>query len=659
MYRLWTCVLAALAICGGARAFAAPAPLEAYGRDPAVYGLSLSPSGARAAFVAMTPNGRRIAVQDVGKNLVATADIGGAKLRGLYWAGDDFLLIETSATYDIGPYFVHSKAEISSFEVLNLKTLKDVVVFSQDRGIAKNSVFGFFATGKSDGRWCGYFGGQTLERTADGDYVLSSNRSIDLYKVDLETGRAQLLDKGSRSTGGWLVAPGGSVIAHTDYDERSGEWRLLTLGGVAGKVVAQRHDPLGDIVLLGQGRTPGTAVILDGTGEQAHLLEISLSDGKSEELLADSSITHGEDLSESYLFDRTTGLFLGARTEDERGAMLFDPVRQARLRGAIKAFPKSHATLMSHDPSFMSMIMETDGGNDSGTYWFIDISKGSAIPVGQARPDVVSEQVADTRMYDYTASDGVKLQGVLTLPPGGRSKGLPLVMMPHGGPLGVHDEVGFDWWAQAFASRGYAVFQPNYRGSSGRGMAFVRAGYGEWGRKMLSDMSDGLSALAKDGVIDPKRACIVGGSYGGYAALAGVTLQRGLYRCAASYAGVSDMDKLRQWDEKGSAGVENAMVREWKVAIQGDGKGEPSLGDISPVRFADRAEAPIQLIHGRDDTVVPIDQSRKMEAALRAAGKPVDFVELTGQDHWLTDEATRIQMLKAQIDFVEKHNPPD
>jgi dipeptidyl aminopeptidase/acylaminoacyl peptidase len=657
MFRLWKCVFAALAVCAGAPALADPPPLEAYSRGPTLDQISLSPSGTRAAYVMPVADGRRIVLQEVGKSILATVSIGRAKLRSLSWAGDDFLVVTTSATYDLGPDFAGSKWEIDSAQVLNLKTLKLIDVFHDQRSIAKSAVFGFDGAASVGGRWYGYFGGVTLERAISNEDILTHTYP-DLYRVDLETGKVSLEAKGSESMAGWLVAPDGNVLAHVEYFERSGEWRLLTGGGAGGKLAARRQAPLGDVALLGQGRTPGTALILDRTGDIAHLQEISLADGKTEELLADTSIPDDDEFGVNYIFDRTSGLFLGSEAEDPQGAVLFDPARQAKLKGAFKAFPKYRTRLVSYDPSFDAIIMETDGADDSGTFWFVDIPKGSADPIGQARPDIPADQVGPTRMYDYKAADGTAMQGVLTLPPGKTAKGLPLVMMPHGGPLGFHDEIRFDWWAQAFASRGYAVFQPNFRGSSGYGTSFERAGYGEWGRGMLSDIADGLAALAKDGVVDPKRACIVGASYGGYAALAGVTLQHGLYRCAVSYAGVSDMPGLRNWDQERSDEGDNATVRSWKVAIRGDSKDAPGLSEISPLHAAAKADAPILLIHGKDDTVVPIDQSRKMASALRGAGKPVDLIEFDGQDHWLSQEASRVQMLKAAVEFVLKNNPP-
>jgi len=254
-------------------------------------------------------------------------------------------------------------------------------------------------------------------------------------------------------------------------------------------------------------------------------------------------------------------------------------------------------------------------------------------------------------MIDYVAADGLALHGVLTLPRGRAAGKLPLVVLPHGGPA-ARDHAEFDWWAQALASRGYAVFQPNFRGSTGYGPAFQIAGNGQWGTKMQTDISDGVAALAARGIIDPKRACIMGASYGGYAALAGVTLQQGLYRCAVSVAGVADL-QLMKADELG-VGPTRVQARNWATLIGA----RTDLAAISPAMAAARADAPVLLIHGRDDTVVPYAQSTRMAGQLRAAGKPVELVTLKGEDHWLSRGATREAMLVAAVAFIEKHNPP-
>ncbi len=198
------------------------------------------------------------------------------------------------------------------------------------------------------------------------------------------------------------------------------------------------------------------------------------------------------------------------------------------------------------------------------------------------------------------------------------------------------------------------MLQPNFRGSTGYGADFERAGHGEWGRKMQTDISDGLAQLIKDGIVDARRACIVGASYGGYAALAGVTLQQGLYRCAVSVAGVSDVGKMVVTDTFESGGNQT-LARGLKEEVGS----VRDLEAVSPINFAAKADAPILLIHGKDDTVVAYDQSNDMAAALRRANKPVEFVTLPQTDHWLSRGDTRNAMLQATVAFVEKYNPPD
>jgi dipeptidyl aminopeptidase/acylaminoacyl peptidase len=282
----------------------------------------------------------------------------------------------------------------------------------------------------------------------------------------------------------------------------------------------------------------------------------------------------------------------------------------------------------------------------------VDIKTGQADILGTAY-SVKGVDVGPMRMVHYKAADGLDIHGVLTLPPGRPAKNLPVIVFPHGGP-GARDYPGFDWWAQAFASRGYAVLQPNFRGSTGYGAPFQRAGDGEWGRKMQTDISDGLAYLVREGIVDSKRACIMGASYGGYAALAGVTLQKGLYRCAVAVAGVSDILKMTRTDVRESGGSQ-LLLRAFRATL---GK-ESDRRAVSPVNFVRRADAPILLIHGKDDTVVPYDQSVDMASELRNAGKPVELVTLPGEDHWLSRSETRLAMLAAAMRFVQTHNPAD
>ena len=175
---------------------------------------------------------------------------------------------------------------------------------------------------------------------------------------------------------------------------------------------------------------------------------------------------------------------------------------------------------------------------------------------------------------------------------------------------------------------------------------------------MQTDLSDGVRYLSAQGVIDPGRVCIVGASYGGYAALAGPTIDRGVYRCAVSVAGVSDLRVMVEAEASDGARRDNPATRYWNRFMGAERLGDKSLDDRSPARLADQTDAPVLLIHGKDDSVVPIEQSRLMERALRRAGKPVEFIELEGEDHWLSRGETRQRMLAETVRFLQVHNPP-
>ncbi|WP_340646141.1 prolyl oligopeptidase family serine peptidase [Phenylobacterium sp.] len=636
--RFLTCLVAAY-VAAGSLAYAAP-PLEAYGKLPAIDLVSLSPSGTRFALVARDGEARKIFVRRADGQAELVAPMGAAKVRSLEWAGDDHLLTTISATVG-SPISGLVRQEWSAIYHFGIPQGPNYGVFQKSKTYI-DAVFGWYGSAKVGGKWYAYVGGISYEKVR----TRSSQGAIqpDLYRIDLETREVDLLDTAGAGRRRWVVGADGAVVGHSAYDARGLTYSLHN--GTSRDAFLTRRAGEGEFVLVGLGRTPGSLLVGQRGAETQVAREFrpgGPADG--EVLLADASDSEA-------LFDRETRLLIGMTSP--LGATLFDPAHQRRVDAARKAFPNERTVLVDYDKTFDRMVMLTDGPKDSGTYWLVDIARKSATPIGYVRPEVKTADVGPMRVVSYKAGDGLAMDGILTLPPGREAKGLPLVVLPHGGPLVPGDKAGFDWWAQAFASRGYAVFQPNYRGTVGYGEPFRRAAYGQFGRKMQTDISDGVAALAAQGIVDPRRACIVGASYGGYAALAGVTVQQGLYRCAASVAGPTDMSKFIIW-VRTRTGMDQRSVRFWKE-LSGASEGQ-DLDEISPVRLAARADAPILLIHGRDDTVVPLEQSLLMEKALKQAGKSVELVNMAGEDHWLSGEPTRQLMLARTIAFVEQHNP--
>jgi dipeptidyl aminopeptidase/acylaminoacyl peptidase len=225
--------------------------------------------------------------------------------------------------------------------------------------------------------------------------------------------------------------------------------------------------------------------------------------------------------------------------------------------------------------------------------------------------------------------------------------------MPHGGPAS-HDTIGFDYMAQALAQQGYLVIMPQFRGSSGFGWEHRSAGIGEWGGKMQDDISDAVAQFAGRGMIDPARVCIVGASYGGYAALAGGAFTPDLYRCVVSINGIGDLAGFREWVRRAQGSSSQALAY-WEMQIGGDRYTKEVALARSPEAASGQFKAPVLLIHSRRDEIVPVEQSKSMHSALKKQGKAVEYVELDGDDHYLSLGETRRAALRSMIDFVNQN----
>ncbi len=634
--------------------FVAPAqgaPLEAYGRLPAINSVDVSPDGSALALILTVNDESTVVVKALAGPVLASAKIGFRKVRALKWADSEHLLIEVSTTAGIeDTTYVREQFQVVSLNVRNGK-------YEQLPAKALDTVLNIVA-----GRLQPGFDGKepvlyTPLYVTDKGNMQQKSPHKDLFRIDLDSGEARRVQMGDNETYDYLARSDGTVLAKAAYreDEHADKatWTMSLRKGSSWQPVFTTTTAVETPDLWGV--TPdGQAIVIDTWDSATKLWRptpVSLADGKLGEFIGPPVAQDG--------VVGDDGVVLGfTRFKDTAYEYEFIEPRLKALWPAYRnAFKGQQVTLTSWTPDFHKLVLYVSGSTTPGAYYLADTTTKRVDPLGSPYPKVTAADVGPVRMIAYKAADGLDIEGVLTLPPGKAEKGLPLVVLPHGGPRAKDDAV-FDWWAQALASRGYAVLQPNFRGSTGYGTTFKEAGYGEWGAKMQTDLSDGVAYLAKQGVVDPKRVCIVGASYGGYAALAGVTLQRGVYRCAVSVAGVSDLGKLIT-DDTLRYGERNASVRDMKRLFAVTSPSDPKLGERSPSDQAAKADAPILLIHGKDDTVVPFAHSQKMASALKAAGKPYEFVTLDGEDHWLSRGQTRLQMLTAAVTFLEKYNPPN
>lgn len=638
--RFILCALLAMApFVVPALSHAAP-PLEVYGRLPETEMVAMSPSGKRLALVATVKEQRRLIVLEDGK-VIISQPVGEQKARNVSWAGEDRVMLQVSRAASIGIDFTTNMAEITSMIVIPIGKDPIWAIFERDKSIYAG-VSGFYGVFGENGRY-GYFGGIKAQPGLVAVHVSAEGPA--LYRVDLETKTKELVARqpiyASRK---WLLGADGQIVATLDYKTADGDWVIKNADN---KTLASGRSPAGSVRLISLGRTAGTVLYRkrkDDIGD-GYVIELPLDGSPETELL-------NEELLSRYLYDGPTRQLIGYVSSEDRKVHFFDPQRDKIVTATRKAFPGLAVDIVDWNDAFDRLLVRTSGNGDAGTWWLVDRKARSASAVAVAYP-IEPQDVGPISTFAYTAADGLKMSGILTLPPGRPARNLPVVLLPHGGPRDQDDPI-FNWWPQALASRGYAVFQPNFRGSTGFGRDFERAGWGEWGRKMQTDISNGLNALAGEGIVDAKRACIMGASYGGYAALAGVTLQKGIYRCAVSVAGISDVGKMVS-NDLSERNNNSFLMRSLKAEI-GSGR---DLAKVSPIRFAERSDAPVLLIHGADDIVVPYSQSSEMATALSRAGKPVEILKLSGEDHWLSRGETRLTMLKAAVAFVEKHNPPD
>ena len=619
------------------------ASVAAYGRLAAMSDVEISANGANLAYIAKEDGISNIVVQGVDGAVVQTINLGARKVRAVSWADDGHVLIQVSSTGVIpGVTIVGENWQALS---LNIKTGQLVQLPNGSEQSVLNVMWEEPIGGTWNGKpviWAGLYA-KEANAVEDGHY--------DLYRLDPDTGIGRLHQRGDKDTSRYQFKRDGTVLARVKYRQRDGRWSL-DLRKSGWDEVLTVIAPIDSPRVMGLSYDSQSLIIStwDEDTQAWRLAPLSLSDGKMGEKFGPvrpfSMITDYD--------DRMIGLgYNNIYFEYE----FTEPTMKAAWPQIRQVFAGRQTTISSYTPDFSKIVVYVEGTGEPGGYYLVELGAKKVKRIGSVYPGLTGADIAQVQAIKYKAADGLEINAYLTLPTGKPAKGLPLIVLPHGGPQ-ARDSAGFDYEAQALASRGYAVLQPNFRGSSGFGKAFTDAGHGEMGGKMQTDLSDGVRALAKSGTIDPKRVCIVGSSYGGYAALAGITLDKGVYRCAVSIAGISDLAKMLARDTLES-GSESATVRYWKRFMGADKASDPKLAQRSPVNFAAQADGPVLLIHGKDDTIVRFDQSTDMQRALEKAGKPVEFLTLKEEDHGLSREATRQQALAKTVTFLEKNNPPN
>jgi dipeptidyl aminopeptidase/acylaminoacyl peptidase len=651
MTATWSASWCALLL--SAASHGAPPPVEAYGRVEAVSRVTISPGGTHLAWAANDGKDTQVAVFEIAsRKILRTFKVEpGFKVREIDWANDDSLLFAISATLTSTRRRWPGRLEYLQWLAADIATGRSRVLMTE----GNKRVLG---------------GSQVIRRRIAGDPTLLVMASMDfaaqhqgseigtrlggkrkdsgyqynVFSMDISTGRSKLLDSGTPFTQQWLANAQGKAVVRSEWNPDLGRYSVFVKEGSGWKRLLETKDA-GDSYLAGLTDGDTSVLVLTNNGQDRTTLWSVPFDGSAVKKLVDDPERDAEGLTaDPYAYDIQAVRFSGV----DRPYRWIDAAAQKRYAALGRTFGGRYIDIESRSADNKRVIVEVDGASTPAVYYLVDYAAKSADIVGEQYPGLADRPQGAVRRFEYAARDKYSLFGYLTIPPGAEEKNLPLVVLPHGGPES-DDTPWFDWWSQFLASRGYAVLRPQFRGSTGLGDAHRLAGRGQWGLRMQDDVTDGVKALIDQGIADPKRVCIVGASYGGYAALAGAAFTPELYACAVSVAGVSDLPEMLAWNEK-MGGDESDSFHYWRDSI-GDSL-DSRIAEKSPARSARSIRAPVLLLHGTNDSVVPFSQSEMMANALKAAGKHFQLIPLESEDHWLSSSATRIRLLSEIEKFL-------
>jgi dipeptidyl aminopeptidase/acylaminoacyl peptidase len=362
------------------------------------------------------------------------------------------------------------------------------------------------------------------------------------------------------------------------------------------------------------------------------------------------------DLADGLVYDHKKQRVVGvAYDADKPGVAWFDE-DWARVAASLDKLRPNHINVLQRSEGSRALVYSYSD-TDPGSYSLLDLDRRRLEPLVEVRAAIKPDTMPTRQPVRYAARDGLEIPGWLTLPKGVAPKNLPLVVLVHGGPW-VHGS-GWGWQAEAafLASRGYAVLEPEFRGSTGWGRKHLQASFKQWGRAMQDDLDDGADWLARQGTVDPKRACIMGASYGGYAVMMGLARDPGRWRCGINIVGVTDINLM--YDVAWSDFSDSSFIKYSAKEMMGDQIADAvQLKATSPLEQAGRITAPVLMAYGADDVRVPLVHGEKMRDALRTRNVPVEWVVYSQEGHGFLLEANRFDLYRRVEAFLARHLGP-
>lgn len=633
--------LFAIAAAGPASAAPLPNPAAAFGARESVEHISLSPDGQQVAWLqpglGQVTELRVSSAAGGGKSrLVTSSDGNPFRLERCNWAATDRLVCFATGLIK------HAGSRG------NMVTLTRLLAIDADGGNPRE--LGRQLPGvllrQFDGDvldWLDQTGSVLMQRPNSTDWPVA----LAVDRVDTRTLKSVSIEKAVRAVDRYLADGGGNVRlrarvtttpqglleSQVHYEYRLAgvrDWRKF---GTLDRLTREGVDPLAV-----DGPSNSVFVLKKLDGRQA-LYRVKLDETLASELVYAHPTVDVADVVTIGPGRRA----IGARYVTEAtGIQYFDPAYQALARSLAKALPALPAiTFVDASRDEKRILIRASSDQDPGRYYLFDRAAGSLNELLLARPELEGVPLSVVKQVTYSTADGTKVPAYLTLPPGSPGTDLPGIVIPHGGPA-ARDEWGFDWLAQFFAHQGYAVLQPDFRGSTGYGEKWLlENGFKSW-RTAIGDVNDAGRWLVREGIAADGKLAIAGWSYGGYAALQANVLDPGLFKAVVAIAPVTDLERLKE---------QSRPFVNFRLVQESIGSG-PHVTEGSPARNAAAFRAPVLLFHGDRDEAVHIKQSRQLDAALRAAGKQSELVVYAGLEHDLADSGARADMLRRSASFL-------